>query len=192
MRDLASELVEEGIRQIQEKGMEGFSARAVAEACHVSCAAPFKHFRGRQEFLAAISEKLDSDLTKEMEEILAEHGHSHKKAHLAMNEAYIRYLCRYPFLMELSFWRTIDQEQDGIRRWKSFLMMAGQFKAYCEEKNIPKEIQSAYYFNFQILAYGCAFVIIRGLLLAGEQPMDRVQELEDRIYENLERTAGVT
>ena len=47
-RDLKTDLVVEAISQLRENGMEGFSARAVAEACRVSCAAPFKHFRSEE------------------------------------------------------------------------------------------------------------------------------------------------
>ena len=41
-RNLMEDLMEEGIRLIMERGVEGFSNRAVAERCHVfSLDAPF-------------------------------------------------------------------------------------------------------------------------------------------------------
>ena len=58
-RDLESELIREAVAQLQKNGVEGFSARAVAEACGVSCAAPFKHFEGRRGLFLAISKYLD-------------------------------------------------------------------------------------------------------------------------------------
>ena len=58
-RNLETELIEEAIKQIRENGVEGFSSRAVAEACHVSCAAPFKYFKGRRELFLAMSRYLD-------------------------------------------------------------------------------------------------------------------------------------
>ena len=54
-RNLEEELIREAVRQMRKNGVDGFSARAVAEACGVSCAAPFKHFNGRRGlFLAKI------------------------------------------------------------------------------------------------------------------------------------------
>ncbi|MBQ7030488.1 MAG: helix-turn-helix transcriptional regulator, partial [Thermoguttaceae bacterium] len=35
-------------------GFEGFSMRRVANACGVSCAAPYKHFKNKSELLASV------------------------------------------------------------------------------------------------------------------------------------------
>lgn len=190
-RNLEEELIAEGIRQLRENGMDGFSARAVAEACHVSCAAPFKHFKGRQEFFLTISRRLDETLFLSMEAVRERFPGRFKEAHLAMNEEYIGCLCSYPFLMDPSFWHTIDETQSGIRKWKSFRLMTEQFHLYCRERELPEETERAYYFNFQALAYGSAFIVNNGLMLDGEQPWERVRELQRRIYENLEKTMGV-
>lgn len=190
-RNLGEELIAEGIRQLKANGMDGFSARAVADACHVSCAAPFRHFKGRQEFFLTISRRLDEELSRSMEAVLNRLPGRYKEAHLAMNEAFIGCLCQYPFLIDPSFWRTIDETQLGIRKWKSFRLMADQFCAYCRELGLSEELERAYYFNFQTLAYGSAFVINSGLMLEGERPEERIRELQRRIYDNLEKTAGI-
>lgn len=190
-RNLEEELIAEGIRQLKANGMDGFSARAVADACHVSCAAPFRHFKGRQEFFLTISRRLDEELSRSMEAICDRYPGRYKEAHLAMNQEFIGCLCEYPFLIDPSFWHTIDETQLGIRKWKSFRLMADQFRAYCREHGLSEELERAYYFNFQTLAYGSAFVINSGLMLEGEQPAERIGELQERIYENLEKTAGI-
>ena len=190
-RNLETELIEEAIKQIRENGVEGFFSRGVAEACHVSCAAPFKFFKGRRELFLAMSRYLDKELSETMEEIGERWGEDHKSAHLEMNEAYIRYLCQNPFLINESFWKTIDEKQAGIRKWKSFKTMARRFLLYCEERSIPKEVYKSYYFNFQTLAYGAAFVITNHLLLEGGDPLADVEDLQNRIYRNLEQTMGL-
>lgn len=190
-RDLRMELVREGVRQLQKNGIEGFSARAVAEACGVSCAAPFKHFDGRRGLFLAMSEYLDGMLLRTMEEIEERVGTDHKKAHLEMNMAFIHFLCLNPFLINESFWNIIDERQAGIRKWKSFRKMTSHFLLYCEEREIPREIYKTYYFNFQTLAYGAAFVTINGLLLEGGDPVGDIDDLQERIYRNLEQTMGL-
>lgn len=186
-KSLEEELIEEGIRQLQERGMESFSARAVAEACHVSCAAPFKHFKGKKEFLMGIAARLDKELCVIMEEIKVQYEGDFKEAHLAMNAAYIRHLFKYRFLIDPSFWQAFEQPQAGIRSWKSFGMLAEQFAGYCRQHNLSQEMWKRYFFNFQTLAYGSAFVVNSGLLLEGEEPMERVWELARRIYDDIER-----
>lgn len=190
-KSLEIKLIEEGIRQLRMHGMVGFSARAVAEACHVSCAAPFKYFHGRREIFLTISQKLDMELLEVMEGIQKRYPEQYKEAHLAMNEAYIDCLCEYPFLVDQSFWHAIDEAQSGIRKWESFQLMTGQFRRYCRKYGLPEEIERAYYFNFQALAYGSAFVVNGGLMLEGEQPRQRIRELQQRIYADLEKTTGI-
>lgn len=190
-RDLSKELVEEGIRQLREKGIEGFSARAVAESCHVSCAAPFKHFDGRREFFLAMSKQLDEELLDLMESIKVRCKGDHKLTHQEMNIAYIGYLSENPFLINPTFWKTIDEEQSGIRKWKSFQMMSGEFTAYCEEHKVPKRIYETYYFNFQTLAYGAAFVISSNLMIHDRTPILDLLDIQRRIYANLEEKMGI-
>lgn len=87
---------------------------------------------------------------------------------------------------------TIDERQAGIRKWRSFQKMASQFFMYCQERKIPKEVYKTYYFNFQTLAYGAAFVTINGLLLEGGDPVADIVDIQERIYRNLEQTMGLT
>ena len=185
-------MIEEGIRQLKKNGLDGFSARSVAEACHVSCAAPFKYFHGRREIFSTISKKLDMELLESMQEIGKKYPEAYKEAHLAMNEVYIRCLLEYPFLLDQSFWHSMDERQSGIRKWESFQLMTDQFRLYCRQHGIGEALERAYYFNFQALAYGSAFVINSGLMLEDEQPEHRIRDLQQRIYANLEKTAGIS
>lgn len=189
-RSLESELIEEAIRHIQQRGLENFSSRAVAEACHVSCAAPFKYFKGRQDFFQAIAGRLDMELLTAMEEAHKNCGGNHKSAHLAMNRLYIEFLFKYPFLMDMSFWHTVDKTQSAIREWASFQLMIDQFCLYCDECGIPESVKNRYYFEFQTLAYGSAFVMNSGLMLKDETPWSRIEELALRIYKNIEEASN--
>lgn len=172
-RNLTEELMTEGIRLIMERGVEGFSNRALAERCHVSCAASFKHFKDRQDFFEKISEKLDKELMEQMEELTARWAGNHKMAHLAMCRAYILFLIQYPFLINQSFWRTINEEQAiGIRSWKSFQRMIEEFNGYFDDIHVPADCRGKCYFSFQTFAYGAAFVVTSGLLLEHESLED--------------------
>ena len=47
-------LIKAGIHELQENGFSGFSMRRVASACGVSCAAPYRHFKDKDEFILEI------------------------------------------------------------------------------------------------------------------------------------------
>ena len=49
-------LILAGIDEINAHSVTDFSIRRVAEACGVSCAAPYKHFKDKREFIASIIE----------------------------------------------------------------------------------------------------------------------------------------
>jgi AcrR family transcriptional regulator len=62
--DLRRALVDEALRQIGARGIGGWSLREVAAALGVSHAAPYHHFRGRGDLVAAVAadglERLDA------------------------------------------------------------------------------------------------------------------------------------
>lgn len=187
-RNLMEELMEEGIHLIMERGVEGFSNRAVAERCHVSCAAPFKHFKDRQDFFEKISEKLDGELMETMEELAAAWEGNHKMAHLAMCRAYILFLIQYPFLINQSFWRTIHEEQAiGIRSWKSFQRMIEEFNGYFDDIGMQEACRGRCYFSFQTFSYGAAFVVTSGLLKEQEKLEEYIAEIQRQICESIDR-----
>lgn len=187
-RNLMEELMTEGIRLIMERGVEGFSNRALAERCHVSCAASFKHFKDRRDFFEKISEKLDKELMEQMEELTVRWAGNHKMAHLAMCRAYILFLIQYPFLINQSFWRTINEEQAiGIRSWKSFQRMIEEFNGYFDDIHVPEDCRGKCYFSFQTFAYGAAFVVTSGLLLEQESLEDYIDRCQIEICEAIEK-----
>ena len=51
---LREKLLSAGIDEILAHGVRGFSLRRVAAACGASCAAPYKHFKNKEEFVKEI------------------------------------------------------------------------------------------------------------------------------------------
>lgn len=179
---LEETLITEGIKAILAQGVEGFSIRAVAETCHVSCATPFKHFKGKENYFARMSERLDDELTAIMEQIELRERDNPKQAHLDMCQAYIRHLIQYPFLINTSFWRIINEEKKiGIRDWKSFQMMIEQFRRYSEIRCFTKEQSEELYFAFQTFAYGTAFVMVSDLKMGEFDLEEMVGKIQNKI-----------
>ncbi|MBQ9131598.1 MAG: helix-turn-helix transcriptional regulator, partial [Clostridia bacterium] len=47
-------LIIAGIRELEAHGLNDFSLRRVAVACEVSCAAPYRHFKDKEELILEI------------------------------------------------------------------------------------------------------------------------------------------
>ena len=58
---LRRRLILAAIDEIEEVGFERFSVRRVAAACGASCAAPYKHFKNRQELVVAILDYISQE-----------------------------------------------------------------------------------------------------------------------------------
>lgn len=185
---LDDQLIEEGIKAILENGVEGFSIRQIAETCNVSCATPFKHFRGKENYFAKMSERLDHQLLETMIQIENQYTNDSKTAHLEMCLAYIRHLIQYPFLINTSFWRIINEEKKiGIRDWKSFQKMIEQFRKYCHNCEIDAEKEEEAYFSFQTFAYGTAFVVVQELRGNDDTLESMIRSVQKKICMDLEK-----
>ncbi len=51
---LKDKLIIAGANEISQYGMTNFSLRRVAAACNISCAAPYKHFKNKEELILEI------------------------------------------------------------------------------------------------------------------------------------------
>ena len=52
-------------------GFEGFSMRRVARACGVSCAAPYKHFKNKNEILESVISYINEKWLERQEKTIA-------------------------------------------------------------------------------------------------------------------------
>src|SRR5258707_770154 len=65
--DLRRALIQAGLKLLGESGVAGLSLRAAAELAGVSHAAPYRHFRAKNELVAAIAEEGLKLLTRSMQ-----------------------------------------------------------------------------------------------------------------------------
>lgn len=110
--NLREALILAGINEINQHGVTGFSIRRVAEACNVSCAAPYRHFQDKNGLIAAIIDYVNDQWAIRQEEVVSQCGNSLREQIIAISINYIR------FLMEKPFYRSVlmlkDEEFDNL------------------------------------------------------------------------------
>ena len=94
--NLRETLILAGIDEIHKKGIQGFSPRGVAEACGVSCAAPYRHFKDKKEFMAAIIDYVNDLWAERQEQIVASCGDSLRQQIIEIVLGYVRFLMEHP------------------------------------------------------------------------------------------------
>ena len=109
---LREALILAGIQELNDKGSQAFSLRSVAVACGVSCAAPYRHFKDKKEFMAAIIDYVNEIWAARQEEILASCDGTLRQQII---EIVMGYIC---FLMDNPQYRAIlmlkDQDFDNL------------------------------------------------------------------------------
>jgi AcrR family transcriptional regulator len=69
--DLRRALVDASIGLISESGLDGFTLREAARRASVSHTAPYRHFRDKDDLLAAVAEQGFTDLSRSVDEAVA-------------------------------------------------------------------------------------------------------------------------
>ena len=136
IKNMREVLLLAGISEINANGVTGFSIRRVAAACNVSCAAPYKQFKDKREFIASIIEYVNEQWARRQQEILSGCGNS-------LREQIVEVCCGYvQFLMEKPYFRSIimlkDEEFDNIYHKKRGEMSSLSQKLH--PRDLPAEI----------------------------------------------------
>lgn len=105
-------LIETGIRELEAHGIQAFSLRRVAQACGVSCAAPYKHFKDKQALIQAIADRINHEWFNRQEAALSQlKGDAGAQLRVICKE-YLRFLRENPHFCSL-----ITQHDESTGKW---------------------------------------------------------------------------
>lgn len=186
VKNMRQLLIEAGIEEINRSGVSDFSVRRVATACGVSCAAPYKHFKDKREFIAAILEYVNEQWRVRQEEVLSVCTGGLRQQIVEVVVAYLK------FLMEKPWFRSIlmrkDEEFDSIygntrgqmssrslRLGEDFLSESGW-----EHDKIRRKLHIV-----RAILFGTVFLIDTGELSYDESVLETVRTAVDREFDLL-------
>lgn len=181
MREL---LILAGIEEINANGVTQFSIRRVAQSCAVSCAAPYKHFKDKREFVAAIIDYVNEQWRVRQTEVLAGCGGELREQIVEVAVHYIR------FLMEKPHYRSIlmlkDAEFDNI-----YHKVRGQMSSRSQQLEAEFFAQSGWdtakinrkLHVVRALIFGTVFLFDTGELEYGDEVMDNVRYNIEREFD---------
>ena len=112
IKNMRQLLIEAGIEEINRVGVADFSVRRVAQACGVSCAAPYKHFKDRRGYVAAIIEYVNEQWYERQEEILSACTGGLREQIVEVVVGYVRFLVEKPWFRSILMLK--DEEFDNI------------------------------------------------------------------------------
>ena len=140
--NLREALIEAGIRIINESGEDSLSLRRVASACNVSHAAPYAHFKDKDELIEAIKKSVTEQLMREMEDAVKSAVNS-EIAIVGMGKRYVSFFRNNPDYFKFLFGRQnmiahlkIDEKTDDD--YPPFALLKETYLKYLKENGIQK------------------------------------------------------
>ncbi len=100
--DLRCALIETGIEFIKQEGEEALSLRKIAKICGVSNAAPYAHFKTKDEFIVAMQRHVMDLFAAELEKTVAKYKDSPSLL-IMLGKTYVMFFYQNPFYYDFLF-----------------------------------------------------------------------------------------
>lgn len=181
---LKEQLILAGIDEINSHGITDFSIRRVAAACGVSSAAPYKHFRDKQEFIAEIVGYINRRWHKKQLEIVRK-NHDNTRAQLVESSVdYVKFLVENPHLRSIIMLKNDDFDSSYHKmRGKLSALTSSLITKYCEEAHIDDVTRRRKFYVIRALVYGAALMFDNGEMEYNEESLNFVRQNIDREFD---------
>ncbi len=140
--NLREALIEAGIRIINESGEDALSLRKVASACDVSHAAPYAHFKDKDELIEAVKKSVTGQLMGELEGAVQSAANA-ENAIVDMGKRYVSFFHGHPDYFKFLFGRQnitahlkTDEKTDDD--YPPFALLKETYLKYLKEGGIKK------------------------------------------------------
>lgn len=160
--DTREALILAGLDDIEKFGVENMSMRRIAAVCNVSCAAPYKHFANRDEYLLEIHRYINKKWHAVFDEAVKKSAPDMRSKIIEVSVAHAKFLAQHPNFRTLIMMNpaNLTPEQQRERNQISEMSRA-LIDRYCADVNMPKEVADRKTFIVRSLIYGSAVMIGR-------------------------------
>ena len=140
--NLRNDLIEKAIAIVNNEGVQGLSIRKVAGVCGVTYAAPYAHFKSKDNLLAAIQEHITQQFVKVLEDTLMLYKES-KELLLYLGVSYVNFFLDnpnyYSFLYTQSHYPIILSPKSGEQLFEPYEIFKRALSEFLDNSNCPKE-----------------------------------------------------
>ncbi len=184
VKNMRQLLIEAGIEEINRVGVADFSVRRVAQACGVSCAAPYKHFKDRRDFVAAIIEYVNEQWYVRQDDILADCTGGLREQIVSIVVGYVQFLVEKPWFRSILMLK--DEEFDNLYHKTRGQMSSRTQKLeaeYFAESGWTREKVKRKLHIVRAILFGTVFLIETGELTFDDKALENVRAAVDREFD---------
>ena len=139
-------LIEKGIEIVNTDGVQSFSLRKAAAACKVSHAAPYSHFRNKEELLNAMQLHITDRFSKTLETAIAENK---KPAELLkkLGIAYVSFFIDNPAYFQFLYSKSdikvdLTLSVPDEENYKPYILYKNSILSLLKQAKVPKKKQN--------------------------------------------------
>lgn len=172
--DLHDALIETGIKLINKNGIENLSLRKVAAECGVSHAAPYSHFKDKEDLLESMKEYATEKFSDALQMSVDENvGKSNYDIVSSIGEAYVGFFIRSPQYYEFIFERAdygIDLDDiETVSSYRPFEIFKSSAIRMFDDMKVPEEKRQMRLIMMWGMVHGIAGIaVMRGVKFSGE------------------------
>lgn len=179
--DLRRSLIETGIEVIKQEGEEALSLRKVATICGVSNAAPYAHFKNKNEFLAAIQQHIMDLFTTSLKEVYEEYKNTNSLL-LMIGKAYVMFFYQNPFYYDFLFSRknisiNLSLDNSNVNDSSPLALLKRAAISVFQEVNLPEKMIQNKIIAMWALVHGLTALIIMPNIEYDESWELRIEEI---------------
>ena len=182
MRDtLRDRLIIAGMEEIGQHGIADFSLRRVAAACSTSCAAPYKHFKNKEDFIFEIIRYINRQWELLRDQVLSLFAGNLRKQLVEVCVAYIRFWAANPNYRSVlhASGRTLDDKQ-ASERAKNSADIDGLTRSYCAACGADARDTERMVCAVKAVLYGITAMLENGELHSSDDTLDLIRSVIER------------
>ena len=183
-KNLREDLIMAGIEEINIHGANGFSFRRVANACNVSSAAPYKHFKDKKEFISAIIDYVNEQWAVAQEEVLSRCDDNPRHQMVDVAVAYVRFLMEKPHYRQTLMLKNADFDNLYHRKRGEVNSRTEQIMLRIREKyGLSDEVWRRKALMVRSLLFGAVFMFDSGEFTFSEEALEDIRYIIDREFQ---------
>lgn len=132
--NLKEELINAGIEIINESGLDNLSLRNAAKRCNVSHAAPYKHFKNKDELLNAIQQHIIDDFSIHLNESL-NNCTENNDILCILGKSYVTYFVEHP-----CYYKFIASQPSFHMKITNTSLICDDFQPFTIFKNTARKV----------------------------------------------------
>lgn len=185
-KNTKEDLILAGIDEINIHGASGFSVRRVAEACGVSSAAPYKHFKDKKEFISAIIDYVNEQWATAQEEVLAACGDDVREQMVEVAVQYVRFLMEKPYYRQILMLKNADFDNLYHRKRGELNSRTQQIMIKVKARyGLSDEVWRRKSLMFRSMLFGSVFMFDSGEFTYSEETLNDIRYVFNREFEVL-------